>query len=460
MNEQDASPIDSRPWEEISRLLESSDLETAQAVFGNLSHDDQRIALSRLPKERQIELLELLELDSAAHLIEVVPDVQAVDLLSEVNPVTAAGIAVSLPDQATAELIREMDDEHAEEVLSKIDDRTQAERIREISSFPSETAGGLMTENFAVFPESATVSDVLFELNSNASHYGDMDVQYVYVAGNEGKLRGVLRLRDVVMTPPDRPVRKIMIKDPVSVKVTDELEELSALFSERSFVGLPVVTDQNKLKGVISAQSVREAAAHHQIDEYRTAAGILGGEELRSMNLWLRCRRRLAWLCPNIVLNLISASVIALYQDTLESVIALAVFLPIVSDMSGCSGNQAVAVSMRELTLGLIRPTEYLRIVWKEGLLGIINGVILGVLLGGVAGLWQSSFWLGVVIGGALALNTILSVLLGGCVPLLLKRLKIDPALASGPILTTCTDMCGFFLVLNLASLVISQLAG
>jgi len=172
-----------------------------------------------------------------------------------------------------------------------------------------------------------------------------------------------------------------------------------------------------------------------------------------------RCGRRLAWLGPNIVLNLIAASVIAMYEDTLQAVIALAVFLPIVSDMSGCSGNQAVAVSIRELTLGLIRPTEFMRIVWKEGFLGMFNGFVLGCLLGTIAAIWQDNVYLGLVVGGALFLNTMLSVLLGGCVPLFLKRLKVDPALASGPILTTCTDMCGFFLVLNLASLMLDKLA-
>jgi len=179
---------------------------------------------------------------------------------------------------------------------------------------------------------------------------------------------------------------------------------------------------------------------------------------LRSMPMLARCRRRLAWLGPNILLNLVAASVIARYESTLEAVIALAVFLPIVSDMSGCSGNQAVAVSIRELTLGLIKPHEYLRIVWKEGILGLVNGIVLGTILGAIAAMWKANIWLGLVIGGSLALNTVLSALLGGCVPLLLKRLKVDPALASGPILTTCTDMCGFFLVLNLASAMLSRL--
>ena len=149
---------------------------------------------------------------------------------------------------------------------------------------------------------------------------------------------------------------------------------------------------------------------------------------------------------------------IAAYEDTLQAVIALAIFLPMVSDMSGCSGNQAVAVSIRELTLGIIRPKDFLRILKKEGLLGIINGVVLGIILGTIAAIWKDNAYLGLVVGSALALNTVLSVILGGLIPLVLKRFKADPALASSPILTTCTDMCGFFLVLNLASLALSKL--
>jgi magnesium transporter len=150
--------------------------------------------------------------------------------------------------------------------------------------------------------------------------------------------------------------------------------------------------------------------------------------------------------------------VIAAYQDTLAQVIALAVFLPIISDMSGCSGSQAVAVSIRELALGLVRPAEIFRVLAKEMAVGIINGFALGVLLGAVTFFWQGNVWLGVVVGGALMINTIVAVSLGGLIPLVLKRMDLDPALASGPILTTVTDMCGFFFVLSLATMVLPHL--
>lgn len=149
---------------------------------------------------------------------------------------------------------------------------------------------------------------------------------------------------------------------------------------------------------------------------------------------------------------------ISAYEDTLAAVIAIAVFLPMVSDMSGCSGNQAVGVTMRELSLGFVRPKDAMRVWMKEVFVGVINGIVLGILIGIVCWIWKGNPYLGLVIGLALALNTIIAVSIGGVVPLLLKRVGQDPAVASGPLLTTITDMAGFFLVLSLATLMMPLL--
>ena len=206
--------------------------------------------------------------------------------------------------------------------------------------------------------------------------------------------------------------------------------------------------------------AIEEAVNKRKTKSFLNLSGIVGGEEFRTMPLLSRSGRRLSWLSVNIVLNIMAASVIAMYQDTLAAVITLAVFLPMVSDMSGCSGNQAVAVSMRELSLGLVRPAEILWVLAKEARVGLINGLVLGLLLGSIAYLWKGNPWLGLVVGGALAANTMVSVTLGGMLPLLLKRLKLDPALVSSPLLTTVTDMCGFFFVLSFAAAVLPKLGG
>ena len=238
------------------------------------------------------------------------------------------------------------------------------------------------------------------------------------------------------------------------------LKTLQDFFEEHHLFGVPVVDDGRRLVGVVLPSAIEEAVNKRKTKTFLRLSGIIGGEEFRTMPLLSRSGRRLSWLTMNIVLNIIAASVIALYQDTLAAAITLAVFLPMVSDMSGCSGNQAVAVSMRELSLGLVRPGELIWVLLKEARVGIINGLVLGLLLGGVAFLWKSNPWLGFVVGGALAANTLVSVLLGGVLPLVLKRLKLDPALVSSPLLTTVTDMCGFFFVLSFAAAVMPKLGG
>jgi magnesium transporter len=302
------------------------------------------------------------------------------------------------------------------------------------------------------------VSHVLNDLQVNQETYRDYHVQYLYVVDRRGRLVGVLRIHDLLFAFRDAVVGSFMIPQPLHVEAGAGMDELLQFFDDHKLYGVPVVDSERRLVGVVLPEDVEEASRKRADRQFLGLSGIVGGEEFRTMPVMVRSGRRLSWLSINIVLNVIAASVIALYQDTLAAVIALAVFLPMISDMSGCSGNQAVAVSMRELTLGLLRPNEFMRVVAKEVGLGAINGLALGALLGGVAMLWKGNAFLGLVVGGALTANTILAVTLGGCLPLLLKWLKLDPALVSGPILTTVTDMCGFFLVLSLATMALGKL--
>jgi magnesium transporter len=250
-----------------------------------------------------------------------------------------------------------------------------------------------------------------------------------------------------------------MIAGAVSVATDASLDELIRLFDHHDFLGIPVVDEAGVLAGIVLREDVQEARVDRAETELQRASGIVN-EELRSMPVLQRSYRRLSWLSVNVLLNVLAASVIAAFQETIAAVIALAVFLPIISDMSGCSGNQAVAVTMRELSLGVTKPTEFLRVWGKEASVGILNGIALGSLIACVAWLWKGSVALGVVVGAALALNTVVAVSLGGTIPLALRRFGHDPALASGPILTTVTDMCGFFLVLSLATLSLPRLIG
>lgn len=453
-----ASRSEKDSWEILTELIQSGGAGDLEVFIESLSPGETARAVSRLREEERLQLFHLLSPTEGADLIEDLPDAQAVELLAEITPSEAAAIVEEMPSAERADVLADLEASASEAILEKMDPK-EAAAARQLLAYPSDTAGGLMITECLEFPEDSKVEDVVENLRELSETYADYQVQYVYIVSLDGKLIGVLRLRDLLLAPGYAPVTSVMIKEPLSIRADASLDQLTQYFREHTFRAVPVVGEQERLVGVIRRAAVEEAAGAVASQSFLKVSGIVGGEELRSMPFRRRSIRRLSWLSVNILLNIIAASVIALYQDTLSAAIALAVFLPIISDMSGCSGNQAVAVSLRELTLGLVRPQELFRVFGKEVSVGMFNGCVLGLLLSCVTLLWQGNPYLGLVAGGALAINTTLAVTLGGLLPLFLQRLKVDPAIASGPILTTVTDMCGFFLVLSFASAALPYLS-
>ena len=438
-------------WEELEKLIVEEDAVSLGKFLETISPGETALAVSRLNDEYRKRLLVLLEPAEAADLLDDLPDEQAVDLIDEISPVEAAAIVDQMPSDAQADILADLSAANAEAILDAMSPE-EAETARELLKYPKNTAGGIMVTEFLAYLEIMTVDDVIQDLKTHVTKYADYDVQYAYITSAGGGLIGVLRMRDLLLSRGESHVRSVMIANPICLSVHTSLDELKQLFEEHTFLGIPVADEENRLIGLVRRTDVTEASHEQVKNAFLRVSGIVGGEEFRSMPFLRRSFRRLSWLSINIVLNVLAASVIALYQDTLSAVIALAVFLPIISDMSGCSGNQAVAVSIRELSLGLVKPQELARVLFKEIGIGLTNGFVLGILLGSVALLWKGNPYLGLVVGGALATNTVVSVCLGGVVPLFLKLIRIDPALASGPILTTVTDMCGFFFALSFAT--------
>ena len=447
--------------EKVESLVEQQSIDDADEMIEGLNPADRLLLLSRLPRKTRRALFLGLSAEKAADYLHDIPEVQALRLLEKLMPADAAHILEELPKDEQADFVGELSDEKQKSILAEMDSAA-AEDVRELIEFEDNEAGGMMIVEFVAVQSDLTVADVTRQLQANAAIYSDYDVQYIYVVeqlnnDGTGKLVGVLRLRDLILSDAKTRIDSLMIPTPLSVDAHCHLKELHQFFVEHNFVGVPVIDNEGLLVGVLRRGDVEETMAEKYAEDYLKSQGIVD-EELRTMPLGLRSRRRLAWLSINILLNILAASVIAFYQETLAQVIALAVFLPIISDMSGCSGNQAVAVSMRELSLGLVNPKEVWRVLMKEVGVGLINGFCLGLLIACVAFVWKGNPWLGIVVGVAMMANTLIAVSLGGTLPLVMRLFKLDPALASGPILTTVTDMCGFFLVLSFASLWLHRL--
>ena len=441
--------------EMVKEAVDAADAATLAALLEPLPLSGALRQLLALSAEDRDKLLKLVPVELAAELLEEAPHAAATDLVERMEPGRAAEVLDELDSDLQADLIGDLESGDAEAILAQFhpDD---AAGVRRLVEYPSDTAGGLMVAEAFSFKDSATVGAVLRQVVSDEEDFERYRGQHPYVIDAEGRPVGVVSLRGLLTAKRSAKLTSIMV-EPLTVDVTTSLDTLQDLFDEHNFLGLPVVEADGRLVGVVSRSAVDSAALERSESESLKRQGVVG-DELRAMPTWLRSRRRLAWLSANIVLNIIAASVISAYEETLAAVIAIAVFLPMVSDMSGCSGNQAVGVTMRELSLGIVQPKDAMRVWLKEVSVGVINGIALGILIGLVCWAWKGNPFLGLVIGVALALNTVLAVSIGGVVPLLLKRLNQDPAAASGPLLTTITDMAGFFLVLSLATLMMPLL--
>ncbi len=441
----------------LEEILEAKDAGKLDEFLGALSPADRARAISHLGRNQHEALMTMLSPEDAAGLLEELADEQARDLLESVQPVAAGVIADEIHSDIRADILGGMDLKSTDEILRHMDP-DEAEDVRELIAYKPDTAGGLMITEYLAYTDDKTVGEIIQDMQDHGEEYADYDVQYAYITDTGGRLKGVLRMRDLLFTAKGRPAAEVMIANAVHVRDNQPLEQLTQFFGEHRFFGVPALDSSGRLVGVLRRSAVEEASAERANSIFLRVSGIIGGEELRNMPLAKRFSRRLSFLSLNIVLNVVAASVIAMNMDVLDQVIALAVFMPIISDMSGCSGNQAVAVSIRELALGLAKPRDFLRVFRKELAVGLINGFALALLLGFVAFLWKGNPWLGVVAGTALGLNTVIAVCFGGLVPLMLKGLKLDPALVSGPMLTTVTDMCGFFLVLTFAGFALDKL--
>ncbi len=452
----EAPEVDAKPMrEQVKAAVDAGNAEELVALLEPMPPSAALRQLLLLESEDRDALLALVPTDLAARLIVEAPVEAKTELVSRMETVRAADVLNRLNSAMQADVVAHLDPEMAHAILARLHPDDAAD-VRRLVEYDHGTAGGLMAAEAFKFPQTATVGTVLRGIVSDDADFERYRGQHPYVVDDRNHPIGVVSLRNLLTSNRSQPLSEIMAPV-VTVGVAMPLDELEDLFDKHNFFGLPVIEEDGRLVGVVSRAAVHDAALKRSQSESLKRQGVVG-DELRSMPTWLRSRRRLAWLSANIGLNIIAASVISAYEETLAAVIAIAVFLPMVSDMSGCSGNQAVGVTMRELALGIVLPRDAFRVWRKEAIIGVINGIVLGILIGVVAWIWKGNPWLGVVIGSALAANTLIAVSIGGVVPLLLKRFGQDPAAASGPLLTTITDMAGFFLVLSLATLFMPKL--
>jgi len=398
-----------------------------------------RALLKRLPKNCAASALAEVELDRLP------------ELLSGFDPARLADWLPCLPPADAADLLQHLSAAARRNTLAALPPE-QAGNLRALLAYPEDTAGGAMSNRFIALREDMTVEQVHGLLRERALEQRADDITYLYVTDAAQRLVGIVSLRDLVFRRPERRIEEIMARDVKSVRADTDQEELARQFEHYHYLGLPVLDAERRLVGVVKASDALEIARKEATEDMQLMVGLSGEEH--ALTPWRKSvGRRLPWLYINLATAFAAAAVVNLFEGAIARWTALAVFLPIIAGQGGNAGMQTLTVIIRDLALGELSPGEGRKALLKETMLGLINGLAIGLVVGVIGYLWKGSAALGLVAGAAMLLNQLAAALSGVVIPLGLRLLRVDPALASSIFLTTVTDVAGFFFFLGLATL-------
>ena len=352
------------------------------------------------------------------------------------------------------DLIGVLDDKESEAVLEKInaEDRKDVQRLL---AYEPETAGGIMATEFISIDENKSIRETLKYLQKEAPDAES--IYYLYVVDKKRILRGVVSLRDIVCTDFDMKISEITNTNVIALRYDMDQEEVANAFEKYGFISMPVVDEKEKLLGIVTADDIMEVIKDESTEDIHRLGGI-DEEEKVDGTLRESIKSRLPWLMVNLLTALLASAVVGIFEGTISQVVTLATFMPIVTGMGGNAGTQTLTIIVRGIALGELTSENAKRILKKEILVGFTTGIAIGAAIAVIGYLWERNFMFGIVIGTAMILNMVVATIAGFIVPVILKKVNVDPALASAVFVTTVTDVLGFFFFLGLATIFISYL--
>jgi magnesium transporter len=439
----------------LRRLLASGVHSRAERLLARVHPADLAPLFADLTPEETRTVVDLLfRQHRAAQTLRELPPEMLPTIFEAVDDARLAAICGRLEIDDMLELFERVPEERHDPILALLPAEKQAE-LRKHELYAEGSAGRVMTTNILAVDEKLTAQEAIEKIRAFGE---DTDaVLYLYVVDTEGRLEGVVPIRRLVASRPDRPVGEIMIREPVSARVDTDQEEVAQLVARYNLLAIPVTDPERRLLGVITVDDVIEVITEEATEDIYHLAGL--DEEDRVFTPPTQSiRKRLPWQLLNLGAVFISAWVVGLFEHTLDQIVTLAVFMPVINGMGGNGGVQSLTVVTRAMALGEIEFSSGLRAVGKELLVGLVMGLVVGTVAGGIAWMWQGNPYLGITLTAAMIVTLTVAGLLGAAVPVLLKALRQDPALGSGAIVVTITDALGLFCFLGLGTLLLDRL--
>ena len=438
--------------EKVKQFLAHS-LENAKPLLKQLHPSDIAKILEDLPPASRQRIIGLLPVEMASEaIVEMDEESRPEELLLQLSPSQAAKIIEELNPDDAADLLAQVPLKELRHIMARLQDEDTLQ-IQQLMKYDEESAGGLMTTELLKIPENFSKREAMEEVLRISDEMEDFYV--IYVVDEHDKLLGTVSINDLIRAKPWTKVRELVDDNFVKVGVDVDQEEVAKIISKYNLAAVPVVDADGVLLGRITFDDVMDVLEEESTEDILRIAGVSEDEELRGT--WINAvKSRLPWLMVNLLTAFMAGLVISSFSDTIDKIVIIASFMPIVAGVAGNSATQALAVTIRRISTDRLGPKQFFSVIMKELAVGMVNGIVLGSLTGLAAFYLGGNPMLGVVVFCAMVGNLLIGAFAGSAIPLFLNRIKIDPAVASSILMTALTDILGFTLLLGLASLVLN----
>ena len=394
----------------------------------------------------------IVELEQVSDFLIELDESIILKLIGEDPPEKIAKLFQKLGTNNQADILELFSEEKAQSVLDLLNTEKQ-EEVEEIMSYPEDSAGSIMTTDVFTLHENTLAHEAINELQKQEK--SEM-VFYLYVTDDDKRLTGVISLRDLVITPPETTLTDIMTKTVVSVRPETDQEEAAKIVARYNYLAIPVIDKDDAMLGIVTVDDVVDVIREEATEDFLQMAGAGKDREILLKSSWENAKSRLPWLFASWIGGIFAVAIIGNFEHMLESTIALAAFIPVIIGMGGNIGTQSSTIVVRGIATGRVEEGGELKLLFKELRVGLILGTIYGVLLGGFTLLpfVETVPYLGLIVGLSICSSMLIASCVGTIVPLMLKKIDIDPAVATGPFVTTSIDILGVTLYFVIASFV------
>lgn len=438
--------------ESIKRLLRRNAIGHLRKIVNKTHAADLSDIFPYLTVRQQHRIFELIDdVEKKGFLFSELDEATFLSFVDQMNVDDIVPVLEAMPSDDVADILGHLQEEKSDAILKKMK-REGQEEVESLLKYGDDTAGGIMVPDFIALREDETAGEAIKLFQKD---YKDVEMPfYLYVVDEYGKLVGVSSLRQLVVVSPETPLKAFMSTDVISVRTDMDQEEVAKVVARYDILAVPVVDDTNTLVGIITVDDIIDIIKEEADEDMLKMAGI-GAEMIESKSVFRNTRTRMPWLLASCFGGLAATFIIASFSDTLQKVAALAAFIPVINGMGGNIGTQSSTIVVRGISMGYLDVRKIWAVVFKELSVGFLLGVVYGILIGTFAHFRFNAFKLALAVGSAVVCSMSVAALVGSLVPMVFARMKIDPAVATGPFVTTAIDIIAVFFYFQISSILL-----